>query len=354
MTRALRRTEYGMRKLRTDTPYYKDMHASSMMSMSTYPNREEPYIRQMVDYRRPTAPTFSVMSYNILAEVNVIDNGQYRHTPSWALEYPYRIQNIIKEIETYDPDVVCLQEVDHDDEIAQHFEKRGYLSEFHPRGGRFPEGCQTLYKSSKFTLLDAERIRFNQIVEEYGVNKKDFRRSNIAQVLLLQMNGFDVPLCVSNAHLYWDPSFEYVKVAQAHYLMHQIDSIKKKHKRPFSTVLCGDFNSLPDSRVYELIKRGLPKERAKRKDVLLHAHGTPLTSAYERRGDPATNFAIMFSGPLDYIFYSKDTLSVNSLLEEATLKSPPLVKYSAAPNPVMPSDHVPLVAVFSCEKETDK
>ena len=348
LTKTLRRTSFGMRKLRTDSPYYQDAIAS-YSSLEGENEKEEPVKRKILPIAPALSPTFSVMSYNVLADVNVIDNGQYRYTPKWALPFSYRFQNIVKEIEFYNPDIVCLQEVDHDDEIAKYFESKGYGSEFSPRGGRFPEGCQTLYKTDKFTLVDIERIRFNQIVEEYGVNKRDYKRSNIAQALVFQMNGFNFPLLLGNTHLYWDPSYEYVKVAQAHYLMHYLDSIKKKHKTDFPTVLCGDFNSNPTSRVYELIVRGLPKERAKRKDVLLHTHNSKLVSSYKCRNDPPTNFSSVFTGTLDYIFYSKQNLSLTSLLEEATKEFPPLQKYSACPNPAMPSDHVPILATFAIE-----
>ena len=356
LTKCLRRTSFGMKKLRSDFPVYNGNSATicDVIDTSSFTNEsqyEEPYIRKMRNIKGATAPTFSIMSYNILAECNLIDNGQYRHSPSWALPVQYRLNNIVKEIETYNPDIVCLQEVDHADEISEALYKKGYSSEFHARGGRFPEGCQTLFKSEKFKLVHVEKLRFNQMIEEYGVNKRDFKRSNVAQLLVLELDGYNNSIIVGNTHLYWDPSFEYVKLAQAHFLMHSIDNLKKKQKKDYPVVVCGDFNSKPDSRVYELIKRGLPKERAKRKDILLHTHQTPLVSAYESIGDPYTNFASVFNGTLDYIFYSNSSLSVTSLLEEVNADSPPLQKYKYAPNPIMPSDHIPIMATLALEKE---
>lgn len=348
-TKLLRRTRFGMQKLRADTPYYR----KEGLSYSTEENQgqEAPVQRETVTIRRAKAPSFSIMSYNTLAESNIVDTDRYKHTPKWALPFEYRLENMIKEIEMYNPDIICLQEVDHDDKFASKLESKGYHSEFHCRGGRYADGCQILYKYKKFSLIDSEKLRFNRIIEEYNVPKKDFKRSNIAQVMVFKVEGFNFPLLIGNTHLYWDPSSEHVKLAQAHYLMHNIDRIKSKHKSDFSIVLCGDFNSIPNSRVYELITKGLPKERAKRKDCLLYSHQSPLVSAYQSRNEPHTNFASVFCGTLDYIFYSKKNLSLNSLLHEVDSSYPPLKKYSAGPNPSMASDHVPIMATFSFELE---
>lgn len=347
-TRMLQRTRFGMQKLRPEEPYYRK---EQPFTTNAEIIKEVPVKRETITIRSAKAPSFSIMSYNTLAESNIIGDDRYRHTPKWALAFEYRLENILKEIDMYNPDIICLQEVDHDDKFASALQSKGYLSEFHGRGGRYSDGCQILYKKKLFTLIDIEKLRYNRIIEEYNAPKKDFKRSNIAQILLFNIEGLNIPLLVGNTHLYWDPTSEHVKVAQAHYLMHNIDIIKAKHKVDFPIVVCGDFNSTPDSRVYELIRKGLPKDRAKRKDCLLYAHQSPLASAYECRKEPNTNFASVFIGTLDYIFYSNKHLTLNSLVKEVDSSYPPLKKYRAGPNPSMASDHIPLVAKFSFEPE---
>lgn len=60
--------------------------------------------------RLSTSGTFSVLSYNILAD-SYASNEMYSYCPSWALSWPYRRQNLLREIVGYRADIVCLQEV---------------------------------------------------------------------------------------------------------------------------------------------------------------------------------------------------------------------------------------------------
>lgn len=54
--------------------------------------------------------TFSVLSYNILSDVYA-SSELYGYCPSWALSWPYRRQNLLREIVSYGADILCLQEV---------------------------------------------------------------------------------------------------------------------------------------------------------------------------------------------------------------------------------------------------
>lgn len=54
--------------------------------------------------------TFTVLSYNILAETYATGEG-YNYCPSWALSWTYRRQNLLREIVGYHADIICLQEV---------------------------------------------------------------------------------------------------------------------------------------------------------------------------------------------------------------------------------------------------
>lgn len=62
------------------------------------------------DGRIASAGTFTVLSYNILADAYATSDT-YSYCPSWALSWPYRRQNLLREIVGYRADVVCLQEV---------------------------------------------------------------------------------------------------------------------------------------------------------------------------------------------------------------------------------------------------
>lgn len=63
-----------------------------------------------LDGRLSSSGTFTVLSYNILSDA-FATNDIYNYCPSWALSWPYRRQNLLREIVGYRADIVCLQEV---------------------------------------------------------------------------------------------------------------------------------------------------------------------------------------------------------------------------------------------------
>lgn len=67
-------------------------------------------------------------------------------------------------------------------------------------------------------------------------------------------------LCIANTHLFWNPSFPHVKCRQAHALLLEcylfLKNLEKKYERQIPIVICGDFNSLPNSQVYKLFVEG--------------------------------------------------------------------------------------------------
>jgi len=78
---------------------------------------------------------FKVLSYNILAE-SYASADMYFYCPSWALDWNYRKQGILKEILAYDSDIICLQEVEAH-QYSEYFEpelaKNGYAGVFTPK-----------------------------------------------------------------------------------------------------------------------------------------------------------------------------------------------------------------------------
>eukprot|EP01120_Amphizonella_sp_Union-15-10_P016154 TRINITY_DN8434_c0_g1_i1.p1 TRINITY_DN8434_c0_g1~~TRINITY_DN8434_c0_g1_i1.p1 ORF type:complete len:136 (+),score=24.68 TRINITY_DN8434_c0_g1_i1:278-685(+) len=111
-------------------------------------------------------------------------------------------------------------------------------------------------------------------------------------------------------------------------------------------VICGDFNSMPSSLVYEFFRFG----RIKKLEAGLEyycgiefKHSLNLRSAYEELGDPISNITVSFKGCLDYIWYTPGSLKLISVLEN--LKEG-LHNDGGIPNQDHPSDHVELVANF--------
>lgn len=65
---------------------------------------------------------------------------------------------------------------------------------------------------------------------------------------------------VVNTHIHWDPEYPDVKLMQVCMLMEELEAITSNNKRyagaPF--LICGDFNSMPDSGVYKYIRVRVP------------------------------------------------------------------------------------------------
>lgn len=81
-------------------------------------------------------------------------------------------------------------------------------------------------------------------------------------------------LCVANTHLFWNPEYAHVKLAQAHALLEEAKMFLGEMKKKFSLtkiplIICGDFNSLPQSEVYNLFTTGEASvQRPKRKNLV--------------------------------------------------------------------------------------
>ncbi len=71
------------------------------------------------------------------------------------------------------------------------------------------------------------------------------------------MNYSSQTLLVCTAHIHWDPEYSDVKLIQTMMLMHELRtfvddildkcSVEKSEPNIIPLLLCGDFNSLPDS-----------------------------------------------------------------------------------------------------------
>jgi CCR4-NOT transcription complex subunit 6 len=63
-----------------------------------------------IENRTTAAGTFTVLSYNVLADLYA-KSDLYAYCPPWALSWAYRRQNLLRELIGYRADILCLQEV---------------------------------------------------------------------------------------------------------------------------------------------------------------------------------------------------------------------------------------------------
>ncbi|MCO5589267.1 hypothetical protein L7F22_043233 [Adiantum nelumboides] len=93
-----------------------------------------------VESHSSAAGTFTVLSYNVLADLYATSD-MYSYCPPWALSWAYRRQNLLREIVGYRADILCLQEVqsDHFDEFFQpELEKHGYVAVYKKKATEDP------------------------------------------------------------------------------------------------------------------------------------------------------------------------------------------------------------------------
>ncbi|BFZ60804.1 Glucose-repressible alcohol dehydrogenase transcriptional effector [Saitoella coloradoensis] len=344
--------------------------------------------------------SFNVFCYNILCD-KYATSTMYGYTPSWALSWDYRKELILQEVMSYAAEIVCLQEVDiqnYEDYFAPQLAYAEYKGVFWPKGRaktmreeerRTVDGCATFYKTTTFDLLDKKLIEFSQIAMSRDDFKKtdDFfdrvqNKDNIATVTLLENKKTGGRVIAVNAHIHWDPRFKDVKLVQVALMMDEIhrlatqyakipprarpanhegewDPPKYSNGTKIPLIICGDFNSIATSGVYEYLSKGIAT--ADHSDFGESAYGAltsdgithpfAMKSAYANHDMQFTNYTPGFAGVIDYIWYTTNALEVKGLLggvDESYLE-----RVVGFPNAHFPSDHIGIMAEFKFKKQAE-
>lgn len=119
-------------------------------------------------------------------------------------------------------------------------------------------------------------------------------------------------------------------------------------------LICGDFNSTPDSGVYEFFSSGTVS--GSHEDFMSHKYGRytsegirhrlGLKSAYSVAGfEPVTNYTPTFKEHIDYIWYSTANLTPTKVLDEVDPGY--LSKIVGFPHPHFPSEYVYILLLLS-------
>ncbi|KAL8162284.1 hypothetical protein V2J09_013773 [Rumex salicifolius] len=342
---------------------------------------------------------FTVLSYNTLADAYATSEA-YSYCPPWALSWPYRRQNLLREIVGYRADIICLQEVqcDHFEEFfSPELDKHGYQALYKRKTSEVSQtldGCATFFRRDRFSHVKKYEVEFNKAAQSLTeavvpvTQKKSalsrLVKDNVALIAVLEAKfsyqgadnlGKRQLLCVANTHVNVSQDLKDVKLWQVHTLLKGLEKIAASADIPM--LVCGDFNSTPGSASHTLLALG--KVESLHHDLTVDplgilrphsklSHQLPLVSAYSsfvrgmgppyieqqrRRIDPTTNEPLFtyctrdFIGTYDYIFYTADSLTVESLLE--LLDEDCLRKDTALPSPEWSSDHIALLAEFRCK-----
>lgn len=269
-------------------------------------------------------------------------------------------------------------------------------------------GSYSVTNSSRYVLLDKQMIDFTNIAinrpdmkGEHDIFNRVMPRDDIAVIAFLENRATGSRLIVGNVHVFWNPAYTDVKLVQVAILLESITKFANKWaKMPACTdkvlyrfangddeegnpvqdntqapgpsleysdgtqiplVLCGDFNSTPTSGIYDFISSGNisheHKDLGSRKYGNLTkdgiSHPFSLKSSYSPIGElKFTNYTPNFTGTLDYIWYSTNTLQVVELLGDIDTEY--LKRVPGFPNYHFPSDHVALFARYTVKSRKEK
>ncbi|OMJ22784.1 Glucose-repressible alcohol dehydrogenase transcriptional effector [Smittium culicis] len=344
----------------------------------------------------------SIVSYNVLCS-KYASPSYYGYCPSWALSWENRRETILSELLSLNSDIICLQEVEtseHDDFFSVKLKEAGYEGIFWAKSRartmsekdrKSVDGCSTFYKSSLFSLVASHLLEF----QPSGLKRSDFKKSedffnrfmtkdNICGYSVLQHKQIEGSprFVVANAHIHWDPEFTDVKMVQTAMMMEELGHVLETYAIPdqssnnnskpsdkkfdsnktpkdlliskIALLICGDFNSTPDSGLYEYLSTSKLSKKHLDMDKLEHysdyaesglTHSFQIKSAYSSIGEMnCTNYTPTFKGVLDYIWYSTGTLHPTGLL--GSIDQEWLSTQVGFPNAHIPSDHIPLMAEF--------
>lgn len=86
----------------------------------------------VADLKRQSHNLLRVMSYNLLAD-RLCTHHRYSYSLSEARQFNQRAARILEEIKESSCDIVCMQELEHEDFYLSELDSLGYNTSFRPR-----------------------------------------------------------------------------------------------------------------------------------------------------------------------------------------------------------------------------
>jgi len=242
------------------------------------------------------------------------------------------------------------------------------------------DGCALFWRRSKFHIIESYSIEMNELAQRHanhvGVNTRTeegmaflnrLSKDNVAQLVVLELAFPTLPtrsnrepinqICIANTHLYSNKDFPDVKLWQTWQLLQELENFIFSKATNLPLIICGDFNSTPDTAVYNLLLHqsvhpghpdvNLPNDDANvLPDPMSITHSFQLGSSYATvvgEEPPFTNYTTNFKGTLDYIWYSANNLRPLAVAEIPS-EDDILHFGEGMPSAQYSSDHIMMVA----------
>ena len=113
--------------------------------------------------------------------------------------------------------------------------------------------------TNRFIIENVYCLEFNMNINSSDISKV-YDRDNIALFAVLRcQNNKDTGIIVANTHLLFNIQRGDVKLGQTLQVMNSLALLEKHYKEEFkslNSILCGDFNAIPNSGIYKLITEG--------------------------------------------------------------------------------------------------
>ncbi|XP_052869595.1 nocturnin isoform X1 [Anopheles cruzii] len=300
-----------------------------------------------------TAPQLRIFQWNMLSQTLGMHNDGFVRCPLEALTWDCRRYQLVEEIIQNDPDIICLQEVDHFKFLQKILATQNYEGVFFPKpdspclyinGNNGPDGCAVFYRKDRLEMVN----HFTRVLEVWRVQS-----NQVAIAAVLRTRDTHQEFCVTTTHLKARKGALLSKLRneQGKDLLHFIDGVAQH--RP--VILCGDFNAEPIEPIYSTVLNHRPLGLASAYADLLASESQDENNQNAANAggrlqisaacEPSyTTWKIREEGEvchtIDYVFYSKDKLTVKNCLmfpsgEEIGIDRTPSFQY--------PSDHFSLV-----------
>ncbi|XP_055320819.1 nocturnin isoform X2 [Sitodiplosis mosellana] len=323
-----------------------------------------------------------ILQWNILSQSLGQHNDNFVCCPADALTWESRKYLIVQEIIQNDPDVICLQEVDHFKFLQTILATQNYEGIFFPKPdspclyiteNNGPDGCALFYKKTKFDLVNYD----TRVLEVWRVQSNQV---TITANLRIIETGKEICVCTTHLKARNGALLAKLRNEQGKDLMRFVQRVA--NNRPI--LISGDFNAEPIEPVYSTVINFTPlKLSSAYADVLAsisnnsteekdteHAadetngegvlngddvtNGDGITNGLKSRVDhlishepPYTTWKIREDGEvchtIDYVFYSRDTLKVNNCLRFPLGNE---IGKNRTPSHRYPSDHFSLLCDF--------
>ncbi|XP_005101077.1 nocturnin [Aplysia californica] len=281
-----------------------------------------------------------IMQWNVLAQGLCLCSDSFVLCPPAALDWSRRKNYVMEELLTYDPDIFCLEEVDHFDFISQYLSPLGFQGLFCPKpdspclyeeNNSGPDGCAVFWRKSHFSLTSYENVVL-----------RDDREKETNQVALLcwlrglygSSKGKDI--LVVATHLKSKKGYSELRYQQGKFLEREL--MKQAQGKP--VVLCGDFNAEPEEKVIQVIKSS--KLQLMSTYTLLSPSGAePEYTTWKVRSGKHGETMEESCHTIDYVFVTRNNSKCVKLLQFPTGAE---LGDGFLPSFSYPSDHLSLVA----------